>query len=123
MSAAGGPEALKLRKALVPVPAVGEVLIRVAAAGVNRHDCKQRRRGTSRQQSSVLGLEVAGTIVAIGPGVDEWAAGDCVQLDTSGTLLAIVSRDMERYLSSSCCKTLPPRPSTKCANAEVDHLG
>ena len=41
----GGPEVLRLATLPVPAPAPGEVLIKVAAAGVNRHDCHQRRAG------------------------------------------------------------------------------
>jgi NADPH2:quinone reductase len=70
---AGGPEVLMLVERPVPTPGEGEVLIRVAAAGVNRPDVLQRQGkyppppGTP----SILGLEIAGTVVALGKGVDD----------------------------------------------------
>jgi putative PIG3 family NAD(P)H quinone oxidoreductase len=66
ITAAGGPEVLSL--ATQPVPDFGddEVLIDVRAAGVNRHDCNQRRRGPSNLHSDIPGVEVAGIVVAAG---------------------------------------------------------
>ncbi len=68
---AGGPEVLQPVTRPVPVPAAGEVLIRVAAAGVNRPDVLQRRGMYPPPPGapSIPGLEVAGEIVAIGSGV------------------------------------------------------
>ncbi|MEO3388012.1 NAD(P)H-quinone oxidoreductase [Mesorhizobium sp. CAU 1741] len=69
---AGGPEVLTMVERDVPAPGAGQALIRVVAAGVNRHDCNQRKRGHGPAGSTdVLGLEVAGEIVAVGSGVDE----------------------------------------------------
>jgi NADPH:quinone reductase len=66
--APGGPEVLVVVERPVPRPAAGEVLIRVAAAGVNRPDVLQRRGGYPPPPGapSIPGLEVAGTIVAVG---------------------------------------------------------
>lgn len=74
----GGPEALKLVERPVPRPGAGEVLIEVAAAGVNRPDILQRRGlyPPPPGASPVLGLEVAGTIV--GAGEYEELAGERV---------------------------------------------
>ena len=74
----GGPEVLKPCERPVPAPAHGEVLIRVAAAGVNRPDCMQRMGGYAPPPgaSDLPGLEVAGTVVALGGGVAGWAEGD-----------------------------------------------
>jgi putative PIG3 family NAD(P)H quinone oxidoreductase len=74
----GGPEVLKPTERPVPSPAEGEVLIRVAAAGVNRPDCMQRMGGYPPPPgaSDIPGLEVAGTVVALGDGVTGWAVGD-----------------------------------------------
>ena len=47
---AGGPEVLKLTTRPVPQPAAGQVLIKVAYAGINRHDCGQRNRGSRSAQ-------------------------------------------------------------------------
>ncbi len=68
----GGPEALELQTVPVPRPGKGQVLIRVRAAGVNRPDISQRR-GTypvPPDADPTLGLEVAGTIEAVGEGVE-----------------------------------------------------
>ena len=73
----GGPEALQVVERPVPKPACGEVLIKVAAAGVNGADLSQRR-GTyllPPGTPDILGLECAGTIVAVGEGVTDWAIG------------------------------------------------
>ena len=77
---AGGPEVLQLRDYPTPQPQAGEVLIRVAAAGVNRADTMQRqgRYPPPAGASSILGLEVAGEIVALGFGVTRWQLGDRV---------------------------------------------
>jgi NADPH2:quinone reductase len=65
----GGPDVLQLVDRPAPVPGPGEVLIDIAAAGVNRPDLMQRegRYPPPKGASDVPGLEVAGTIVAIGP--------------------------------------------------------
>ena len=61
----GGPEVLQLQERPLPPLASGQVLIKVGYAGVNRHDCTQRKRGTPPPGATdVFGLEVSGTIVA-----------------------------------------------------------
>jgi putative PIG3 family NAD(P)H quinone oxidoreductase len=69
---AGGPEVLRLVERPVSAPGEGEVLIRVAAAGINRPDVMQRKGlyPPPPGAPSILGLEVAGRIVAVGAGVD-----------------------------------------------------
>lgn len=76
----GGPEALRPAMRPVPQPGPGEVLIRVAAAGVNRPDIMQRRGlyPPPRGASDLPGLEVSGTIVALGEDVTQWRKGDRV---------------------------------------------
>jgi len=76
----GGPEVLVPVERPLPVPAAGEVLIKVVAAGVNRPDVFQRlgRYAPPPGASDIPGLEVAGTIEQLGPGVREWQAGDTV---------------------------------------------
>jgi putative PIG3 family NAD(P)H quinone oxidoreductase len=73
----GGPEVLVPVERPVPSPAAGEVLIRIAAAGVNRPDVFQRRGFYPPPPGapSILGLEVAGEIVAVGEGVDAGERG------------------------------------------------
>jgi putative PIG3 family NAD(P)H quinone oxidoreductase len=84
ITAAGGPEVLEVCRHPVSMPRAGEILIAVEAAGVNRHDCNQRRRGRSADHSDIPGLEVAGTVAALGDGVDGWAVGDRVAALTEG---------------------------------------
>ena len=76
----GGPEVLVPVELPVPEPGPGEVLIRVAAAGVNRPDVLQRlgRYSPPPGVSELPGLEVAGTIVGVGPQVTGWSTGDRV---------------------------------------------
>ncbi|USU10102.1 NAD(P)H-quinone oxidoreductase [Sphingomonadaceae bacterium OTU29MARTA1] len=78
--APGGPEVLRLVERPVPQPGAGEVLIRVAAAGVNRPDVLQRKGGYAPPPgaSSIPGLEIAGTIVAVGEGVEDTQLGQPV---------------------------------------------
>ncbi len=74
----GGPEVLRLAQRPVPVAAAGEVLIEVATAGVNRPDVLQRKGGYAPPPgaSDIPGLEVAGTIIALGAQVTGWKIGD-----------------------------------------------
>lgn len=75
----GGPEVLQWVERPLPVPQAGEVLIRVAAAGVNRPDLMQRAGMPLPPGSSdILGLEASGTVVSVGPGVEHFAPGDRV---------------------------------------------
>lgn len=77
----GGPEGLVPTERPVPVPAAGEVLIRVHAAGINRPDVIQRQGHypAPKGASDLPGLEVAGTVAALGPGeTGGWAVGDAV---------------------------------------------
>ncbi len=76
----GGPEVLRPTERPVPQPGPGEVLIRVAAAGVNRPDVLQRlgHYAPPPGASDLPGLEIAGTIAAVGPAVDGLAIGQSV---------------------------------------------
>jgi putative PIG3 family NAD(P)H quinone oxidoreductase len=80
IAAPGGPEQLKPAKRAVPRPGDQEVLLRVAAAGVNRPDVMQRqgRYPPPAGASDLPGLEVAGEIVALGAGVSGLSIGDKV---------------------------------------------
>jgi putative PIG3 family NAD(P)H quinone oxidoreductase len=82
----GEPEVLVPVERLVPEPAADEVLIRVAAAGVNRPDIFQRRGRYAPPPgaSDIPGLEVAGVIEALGPGVTALQLGDQVCALVSG---------------------------------------
>jgi len=88
ISEPGGPEVLRPARRPVPSPGEGEILIRVAAAGVNRADCLQRKGGYAPPPgaSDIPGLECAGTVAALGPGVAGWRIGDevCALLTGGG---------------------------------------
>lgn len=77
---AGGPEVLQICEREVPTPAYGEILIRLAYAGVNRPDALQRAGAYAPPPtaSDLPGLEGAGAVVALGAGVTEWQVGDSV---------------------------------------------
>jgi putative PIG3 family NAD(P)H quinone oxidoreductase len=76
----GGLEVLKLREVEVPSPAAGQVLLKVMATSINRPDLVQRegKYPPPPGDSEILGLEVAGTVAALGPGVTGWQVGDRV---------------------------------------------
>ena len=82
----GGPDVLKPTTRPVPETQAGEVLIKVAAAGVNRPDMVQRQGlyPAPPGASDIPGLEVAGTIVAIGADAGGWAIGDGVTALVTG---------------------------------------
>ena len=86
IAASGGPDVLRPVERPDPVPGEGEVLIRVAAAGVNRPDVMQRKGlyPPPDGASDLPGLEVAGEIVALGGGVTGWHPGDQVCALVSG---------------------------------------
>lgn len=87
ISKPGGPEVLVPTRRPTPAPAAGEVLIRVAAAGVNGPDIYQRKGmyPAPPGASDLPGLEIAGTIVALGPDVERWRVGDsCCALTAGG---------------------------------------
>jgi len=73
----GGPEVLKPTTRPVPLPSTGEVLIEVAAAGVNRPDIHQREGNYAPPPgaSDIPGLEIAGKVVAVGLGVHHYKVG------------------------------------------------
>src|SRR5580692_9851146 len=76
----GGPEMLVPQERPVPPPGEHEVLVKVAAAGVNRPDVMQRRGlyPPPPGATDIPGLEIAGEVVALGLGVERWKAGDRV---------------------------------------------
>jgi len=75
---AGGPEVLVVRDLPDPEPGPGEVLLEVAAAGLNRADLLQRQGfyPPPPGASDVLGMECSGTVAAVGSDVSDWAVGD-----------------------------------------------
>jgi NADPH2:quinone reductase len=110
----GPPQVLRPAQRPVPQPAPGEVLIRVAAAGINRPDILQRK-GQYAPPSGVTdipGLEVAGTVVAAGAGVREPAVGSevCALLAGGGYAEYAVAPAPQ-------CLPLPPRVTVEEAAA------
>jgi NADPH:quinone reductase len=80
IKASGGPDMLVPEKRPVPVPGDGEILVKVAAAGVNRPDVMQRMGLYPPPPGApdIPGLEIAGEVVALGPNVKRWKLGDRV---------------------------------------------
>ena len=80
ISRPGGPDVLVAEQRPLPQPGPGEVLVKVAAAGVNRPDISQRegRYPPPPGASDLPGLEIAGEVVALGEGVTAWKLGDQV---------------------------------------------
>lgn len=88
ITAAGGPEVLVPATRPLPKPRADQVLVQVAAAGVNGPDIMQRRGlyPPPKDASDLPGLEIAGTVVAVGDEVNEWSVGDqlCALTDGGG---------------------------------------
>ncbi len=80
ISTPGGPDVLQPVSVPVPVPGHGQIVIRVAYAGVNRPDALQRAGAYAPppNASPLPGLECSGTVVEMGPGVSRWKIGDQV---------------------------------------------
>ena len=78
VSKPGGPDVIVSAKRPVPRPGSGEYLIKVAASGVNGADLSQRegRYPMPPGAPDIMGLEIAGTVVAAGPGTGRWKVGD-----------------------------------------------
>jgi NADPH:quinone reductase len=116
---AGGPEVLVPVERPVPVPGPGDVLIRVVAAGVNRPDVLQRKGGYPPPPGapSIMGLEVAGVVVALGEGVDAALLGQsmCALVPGGGYAEYCVA-------SAGICLPVPPALSMVEAAAMPETL-
>lgn len=86
ISEPGGPDVLKPTTRPVPEPGAGEVLVRVAAAGINGPDIYQRQGAYPAPPgvTDIPGLEISGTVVATGEGAGQWSMGDAVCALTAG---------------------------------------
>jgi NADPH2:quinone reductase len=85
----GGPEILQIQDRPVPAIKPGEVLVKVAAAGVNRPDVAQRKGNyppPAGASVEIPGLEIAGTVTEVGAGISRWQIGDkvCALLTGAG---------------------------------------
>jgi NADPH:quinone reductase-like Zn-dependent oxidoreductase len=89
ITAAGGPDVLRLVPDW-PIPTLGDddVLIKVVAAGINRHDVHQRAAGPTREPNPVPGLEASGSVVACGKNVPQNRIGEAVMALTDGVAYA-----------------------------------
>src|SRR5215475_1350497 len=103
--APGGPEMLVPEERPVPQPGAGEVLVKVAAAGVNRPDVVQRQGHypPPKGATDIPGLEIAGEVVALGPGATRWKLGDRV-------MALVVGGGYAEYCPAheSACLPVPP---------------
>jgi NADPH2:quinone reductase len=112
---AGGPEVLAVERGPVPTPGVGEVLVKVAYAGVNRPDVMQRRGlyPPPPGASPILGLEIAGPVAALGPGAAGFREGEAVCALVAGGGYA-------EYCTAPAPQCLPvPRGLTLCEAAAL----
>ena len=109
---AGGPEVLKVAERAKPEPGYGDVLIKVAYAGVNRPDALQRAGlyAPPKGASDLPGLEASGVIESVGPGVSEWHVGDtvCALLPGGG---------YAEYVTTSAAHCLPVPKGLSMAQA------
>ena len=115
IAAPGGPDVLRPAERPVPEPRVGEVLIKVRAAGVNRPDLMQRegKYPPPPGASDIPGLEVAGTIESVGSDAGQWRGGDRVCALVSGGGYA-------EYVAAPAPQCLPiPRPLDFVAAAGI----
>jgi NADPH:quinone reductase len=110
----GPPSVLEPMECAVPVPAPGEVLIRVAAAGINRPDLLQRQGHYPPPAGASLipGLEVAGEIAAVSSDVRSWQVGDLVCALLAGGGYA-------QYVAVPAVQCLPPPPGLTLQQAAV----
>jgi NADPH2:quinone reductase len=113
--APGGPEVLVPERRPVPQPADGEVLVKVAAAGVNRPDVMQRQGlyPPPKGVTDIPGLEIAGEVVALGSGAKRWKLGDKV-------MALVVGGGYAEYCPAHESHCLPvPAPLTMVAAGAI----
>lgn len=112
ISTPGAPQVLQSTARPVPAPKTGEVLIKVVAAGVNGPDMMQRKGlyPAPAGASDLLGLEVSGSVVAIGDQVTRWTLGDSVTALTNGGGYAEYC-----VADAQHCLPIPPRVSLRDA--------
>jgi len=112
ITAPGAPEVLQLGTRALPTLKPGELLIKVAAAGINRPDVEQRKGAYPPPPgaSDIPGLEVAGTVVAMADDVQGWQVGDAVCALVSGGGYA-------EYCSAPALQCLPVPKGLSMAEA------
>jgi NADPH:quinone reductase-like Zn-dependent oxidoreductase len=116
----GGPEVLKFEEYPDPIPGAGEVLVRVAATSINPFDI-MRRSGSAKDVApikfpGIVGVDVSGTVLKIGPRVEGFSIGDRVfaMADQSMPNSAL-SRQLrsQRFLKNSMWPMRPLCPSSR----------
>ncbi|MEG3125956.1 NAD(P)H-quinone oxidoreductase [Sphingomonas sp. GB1N7] len=111
----GGPEVLEITDESAPQLRPGDLLVRVKAIGVNRADLNQRRGAYGRENfgdSSIMGLEVAGEVIAVASNVTAFAKGDRVMGIVGGGAYAEIAR-----LPAAMAMAIPERISFEDAAA------
>jgi NADPH2:quinone reductase len=95
----GGPEVLQPQSMAVPTPGPGQILVKVAAAGVNRPDLQQRMGAYPPPpgHSPLPGLEIAGEVAVVGPSVARWKVGDqvCALVNGGGYAEYCIAEDVQ----------------------------
>eukprot|EP00635_Sarcinochrysidales_sp_CCMP3193_P014447 CAMPEP_0118891634 /NCGR_PEP_ID=MMETSP1166-20130328/1571_1 /TAXON_ID=1104430 /ORGANISM="Chrysoreinhardia sp, Strain CCMP3193" /LENGTH=335 /DNA_ID=CAMNT_0006830303 /DNA_START=108 /DNA_END=1115 /DNA_ORIENTATION=- len=108
----GGPEVFERAEIAKPVAKVGEVLVKVAASSVNTVDCMIRKMGPelplSPEPPAVLGMDFAGTVEAVGDGVESFKAGDEVYGCAGG--LAQLPGSLAEYMAADA-KLIAKKPA------------
>jgi NADPH:quinone reductase len=95
----GGPDVLEVVDVPAPEPATGQLLVDVAAVGVNYRDVYEREGVYGGGLPTIIGAEAAGSVAALGEGVSEFAAGDRVAwISGPGSYAAQVAVDAERVV-------------------------
>src|SRR5215472_13750722 len=108
----GGPDMLVAQQQPVPAPGESEILVKVAAAGVNRPDVLQRQGHypPPKGATEIPGLEIAGEIVAVGPAVSRWSKGDRV-------MALVVGGGYAEYCLAFASHALPAPPDLSMIEA------
>jgi NADPH2:quinone reductase len=108
----GGPDVLAPQEQPVPTPGNGEILVKVAAAGVNRPDVMQRlgHYPPPKGATEIPGLEIAGEVVLVGPGVTRWQVGDQV-------MALVVGGGYAEYCLAFASHALPAPPNLSLVEA------
>ncbi len=112
IKAPGGPEMLRPEERPLPALSPGEVLVKVAAAGVNRPDVRQREGNypPPKGATDIPGLEIAGEVVALGPNTGRWKIGDKI-------CALVVGGGYAQYCPAHESHALPVPPSLSMVEA------
>lgn len=125
----GGPEEFKLEERPDPVPGAGEVLVRVAATNVNPFDWKVRA-GVFKDIiplnfPAILGIDVAGIVEGVGPGVDIFAPGDRVfgqARQTFASLCVVKGADLAKVPNQIDVTEIAALPTVTTTGAQLAEL-